>query len=106
MLAGAAADDAGWRAAAIVIRDRVFQDAQSGHCPAHFTLCAPHSEQTYADFAFAIRNALIYKVFLNMADKHTYALEPPDTGPWLAAEANDSTAFTAVYYIKMPTLSH
>jgi hypothetical protein len=64
MVAGAAAGSVALAEAAIVVRVSVFQESQSGHWPAHLTLCAPHSEQTYADFAFAIRNSLFLKVLL------------------------------------------
>jgi hypothetical protein len=38
----------GWRTrdGDTVVCASVFQDAQSGHCPAHLTLYAPHSLQT------------------------------------------------------------
>jgi hypothetical protein len=32
------------RAAAMRVSLNVFQAPQSGHCPAHLTLCAPHAE--------------------------------------------------------------
>jgi hypothetical protein len=38
----------------------VFHAEQSGHCPAHLTLWAPHSLHSYAVFALAICNHLIY----------------------------------------------
>jgi hypothetical protein len=34
----------GARAVLIVVSLNVFQAPQSGHCPAHFTLWAPHAE--------------------------------------------------------------
>jgi hypothetical protein len=89
-----------------VVRDKVFQDAQSGHWPAHLTLCAPHSVQTYADFAFAIRNTRFYIDFIENSEERVAALRCFCAALRNLIEANDSKASGAAYYIKMPTLSH
>jgi hypothetical protein len=65
-LDGALADSRPGFDGAMRVCDSVFQAAQSGHCPAHFTLCAPHSVQTYAVFALAIVNYLFYMIFMEL----------------------------------------